>query len=444
MKTTTETPAPPRDPAVSLFTATSIVVANMIGTGVFTSLGFQVEKLPSSFAILALWTLGGLVALCGALSYAELAAALPRSGGEYHFLSRVFHPAVGFVAGWTSATVGFAAPVALASMAFGNYFHGLVPIPPLFSSLAIAWLVSLIHLRDLHLGSAFQNTWTILKIALILGFVTAGFFFGQRVPVSLLPAASDLRHVVSAPFAISLVYVMYSYSGWNASTYIAGEISHPQHNIPRSLFAATLLVTILYVALNATFLYTTPAAKLSGQLEVGLIAGQSIFGKLGSNIASGLICLGLVSSISSMAWIGPRVALTMGEDFRALGFFARRNSAGIPVVAVITQLAVTTLLLLTATFETVLIYIQLSLILCSFLTVTGVIVLRFTQPALPRPYRTFAYPFTPLLFIVVSLYMMFYIVVEHTRESLIGLGMMLLGLGLYVLAARHRPATHTS
>ncbi len=346
------------------------------------------------------------------------------------------------MAGWTSATVGFAAPVALAAMAFGNYFKGLSPISPIFSSLTIVWIISLFHLRDLKSGSAFQNVWTLLKILLLIGFIVAGFCFGRAQGVSFLPSSSDINHIVSAPFAISLVYVMYSYSGWNASTYISGEILEPQRNIPRSLFVGTLLVTILYVAINAAFLYTTPMAKLSGQLEVGLIAGNAVFGSIGTRVVAALICLGLVSSISSMAWIGPRVTMAMGEDFLGLSVFARKTRSGIPVVAISVQLAVTTLLLLTSTFEMVLIYIQLCLMLCSFLTVLGVIVLRFTQPELVRPYRTWGYPFTPLLFLSVSLFMMFYILKQHPLESTLGLGLMLLGVVVYfTVVSHHRRAT---
>jgi APA family basic amino acid/polyamine antiporter len=425
-----------RNGKVSLFTATAIVVANMIGTGVFTSLGFQVEKLPSPFTLVLLWFVGGIVALCGALCYAELAAAMPRSGGEYHFLSRIFHPAVGFLAGWTSATVGFAAPVALAAMAFGTYFKVIVPLSPLGTSLGIVWAVSFIHLRNLNLGSTFQNGWTVLKIALILGFIASGLLLGQRSGISFQPGFHDLQNTGSSAFAISLVYVMYSYSGWNASTYIASEIDDPQRNIPRSLLIGTFLVTGLYVALNAIFLFTTPLPLLSGRLEVGLIAGESIFGITGSRLVSGLICLGLISSISAMAWIGPRVAMVMGEDFGALRVFAVKTRSGIPAVAIAFQLAVTTLLLLTSTFESVLIYIQLSLIFCSFLTVLGVIVLRFGQPDLERPYRTWGYPITPLIFLIVSLFMMLYIFREHPLQSMVGLGMMCVGLLLYFAASK--------
>src|SRR5262245_25518455 len=218
---------------VSAVTATAIAVADMIGIGVFTSLGFQVRGIPSAFSLIMLWVVGGVTALCGALSYAELAAALPRSGGEYNFLSRIYHPAVGFLAGWISATVGFAAPVALAAMAFGTYFVGAFPdflasLPAatreLALGLALAWIVSLVHLTGLRQSSLFQNVSTAIKVLLIAGFIVAGFTFGTPQPVAFAPSAQDLGYIFSAPFAISLVFVMYSYSGCNAASYVLNEV----------------------------------------------------------------------------------------------------------------------------------------------------------------------------------------------------------------------------
>ncbi|MBV8747010.1 MAG: amino acid permease, partial [Xanthobacteraceae bacterium] len=188
----------PRDtnlpqPSVSTATATAIVIADMIGVGVFTSLGFQVKDLTSGFTLLLLWIVGGIAALCGALCYGELGAMFPRSSGEYNFLSRSFSPAFGFLAGWVSATVGFAAPIALAAMAFGEYFKAIIPgIPPVALGLAVTWLVALVHLRGIRDSSAFQNAWTILKIVLIIGFLIVGFIFGTAQPISFAPRASDL------------------------------------------------------------------------------------------------------------------------------------------------------------------------------------------------------------------------------------------------------------
>src|ERR1700719_362248 len=188
---------------VSVVVATAIVVADMVGVGVFTSLGFQVKDIPSGFAILALWTVGGIVALCGVFSYSELGAMFPRSSGEYNFLSRAFHPAFGFLAGWVSATVGFAAPVALAAMAFGEYGKSVLPsAPPLALAMGAVWLVSLVQLGGLKHSAKFQLISTVLKVVLIVAFLIAGFVIGTPQPLAFTPDVCDFAHVTSAPFAI--------------------------------------------------------------------------------------------------------------------------------------------------------------------------------------------------------------------------------------------------
>ena len=432
----------PRARTISLLTATCIVIANMVGTGIFTSLGFQVGDLPSGFAIMALWAIGGLCALCGALSYAELGAALPRSGGEYHFLREIYHPAVGFVAGWISATVGFAAPVAIAAIPFGTYLAGVVPgLNPLLLSLGVVWITTLFLLWDLRLGSGFQNTSTLLKVALILVIIAAGFFVQGTQPVSFLPVRADGALIVSTPFAISLYWVMYAYSGWNASTYIVGEVRHPTRTIPLSLGLGTLLVTGLYLGINAAFLRTTPIAEMFGKQEVGLIAGLHIFGEGGGKVMAVFIALGLVSAVSAMMWIGPRVTVAMGEDLGALGWLARRNRRGIPVRATLVQFAIVNLLILITTFQKVVNYVQFALMLSSTLTVLGLIVLRWRRPDLPRPYRTWGYPVTPLIFLGVSGWMLWHMLADPaTREpSLWGLATALLGLVVYYLSPSDKP-----
>jgi APA family basic amino acid/polyamine antiporter len=418
-----------------MLTATAIVVADMVGVGVFTSLGFQVQGIPSGFSLLLLWVVGGAVALCGVFSYAELSAMFPRSSGEYNFLRQAYHPALGVMAGWLSATVGFAAPVALAAMAFGEYGKAIVPdAPPVWLGVCVVWIVSLVGLLGIHHSSRFQMVWTILKVALILAFLVAGFALGKPQPISFAPSSADLSHVISASFAISLVFVMYSYSGWNAATYIVGEMHDPQRSLPRSLLVGTSIVIVLYVALNALFLYSTPIDRLAGQLDVAVVAGKHIFGDLGGRIVGALICLGLVSSISAMMWIGPRVTSTMGEDISMLRIFARRSASGVPTAAILLQLAVATLMLLTQSFEAVLEFIQVSLLSCSFLTVLGVIKLRITRPDLPRPYRAWGYPVTPLVFLSVTAFMMYYLLRERPVQSLIGVLMMASGLALYYLS----------
>jgi APA family basic amino acid/polyamine antiporter len=426
-------PARAAGSSVSLVVATAVVVADMVGVGIFTSLGFQVKDIPSGFSLLWLWIVGGIVALCGVFSYSELGAMFPRSSGEYNFLSRAFHPAFGFAAGWTSATVGFAAPVALAAMAFGDYAIAVFPqASPLLLGLAVIWLTTVVQLGGVKPSSTFQMVWTVIKIVLIVAFLVAGFAIGTPQPISFAPTAADLRHVISAPFAISLVFVMYAYAGWNAATYIIGEMHEPRRNLPRALLIGTLIVIALYVAVNAVFLYSTPMDKLSGQLDVARVVGNHIFGETGGRAVAALISLGLVSSISAMMWIGPRVTMTMGEDIPALRFFARTSARGAPVAAIWFQLAVATVLLYMQSFEAVLDFVQFSLLCCSLFTVLGVIKLRGTHPLLPRPYRTWGYPVTPFIFIVVTLFMMYYLLTERPFESLMSL--LILGTGVVLYA----------
>lgn len=431
-------------PSVSLVVATAIVVADMIGVGVFTSLGFQVKEIPSGFSILLLWTVGGLVALCGAFSYGELGAMFPRSSGEYNFLSRAYHSAFGFLAGWISATVGFAAPVALAAMAFGEYARAVFrAVSPMALAVGLVLLVSIVQLAGVKHSSTFQLISTALKLVLIAAFLVAGFFAGAPQPVSFAPDLAGLAHVVSAPFAIGLVFVMYSFSGWNAATYITGEMRDAGQNLPRALLVGTLIVMVLYIALNAVFLRTAPMDKLAGQLDVASISGRYIFGEIGGRVVAAMICVGLVSSISAMMWIGPRVTMIMGEDVPALRIFARRSPSGAPVFAILLQLAVACLMLFTRSFEAVLDFIQFALLFSSFFAVLGVIKLRITRPDLPRPYRAWGYPITPLAFLLVTGFMMYYLLAEHPLQALLGIAMMMSGLLIYAVV-RKRTASVTA
>jgi len=267
-----------------------------------------------------------------------------------------------------------------------------------------------------------------------VAFLAAGLAFGVRQPISFAPTALDLTLMGGAPFAISLVFVMYSYSGWNAATYIIGEIKDPHRALPRALVMGTAIVALLYVTLNAAFLITTPIDKMSGQLDVAQIAGTHIFGAWGGHIVGGLICFGLVSSISAMMWIGPRVTMTMGEDVGMLRIFSRKSKNDVPTTAILFQLIVASLLLLTQSFEAVLDFIQFSLALCSFLTVLGMVKLRYTHPALPRSYRAWGYPLTPIIFLSVNAFILYYLVTNRPIQSLAGFVMMLIGLAIYRFA----------
>ena len=422
---------------ISLLTAVSVVVANMVGTGIFTSLGFQVVSLSSGFVLLVLWVVGGVCAFCGALAYAELGAALPRSGGEYALLTRIISPPAGFLAGWVSMIAGFPAAVALSALAFGRYLHGLSPsVPPLATGIVMLLAVTAVHWSGLRLGSRFQVTTTMINIATIVVIVTAGLFVPWHGTVSFTPTRDDLGTLFGAPFAISLVFVMFTYSGWNAATYISGEVAEPERNVPRAVATGTGIVFMLYLALNAFFLLSTPREAMKGQVEVALVAARTAFGPVGGSAMGLVIAVLLVSSVSSMVWAGTRVTVAVGEDFPRLAFFSRRSEGGSPRPAIALQTLVTLLMMATGTFESVLIFLQFTLLLSSFVTVMGVYILRWREPDLPRPYRAWGYPVTPAVFMACSLWMMVFVALQRPTESILGILSLLAGLLAYFAAGR--------
>ncbi|OON65303.1 APC family permease [Hymenobacter sp. CRA2] len=429
---------------IGFYTGVAIVVANMVGTGVFTSLGFQVLGIRSGFALLMLWLVGGIIALCGALCYGELAAALPRSGGEYHYLSRIYHPAVGFLSGWVSATVGFAAPTALAAIAMGRYAASVWPeVHANGLSLAVVVVITAVHLISSRAGSCFQVVVTFLKMALLALFIGAGLL-AEPQPLSFAPTAADWQQLLTPSFAVSLIYVSYAYSGWNAAVYVASEVKQPQRNLPRILLTGTLLVALLYVVLNYVFLRTTPLDTLAGQVEIGFLAANQIFGvAVGQFMGAGIAIL-LVSTVSSMVFAGPRIIQTMGEDLPALRWLGHRSRQGLPIRATLFQALLTVLFIISSTFEGVLTYAGFVLNLFTFLTVLGLFVLRIRQPELPRPYRAWGYPVTPLVFLALSGWTLIFLLRDKPIESLLGLGTVLIGLVIYAIiyaAGLLRPAS---
>lgn len=420
--------------SVGLFTAISIAVANMVGTGVFTSLGYQVVDIKSTFALIMLWIVGGIVALCGALSYGELGAALPRSGGEYHLLSEIYHPSLGFLSGWVSLTAGFAAPTAIAAIALGEYTHAVYPAVPVTHAGALAVvLITAVHGSSIRWGNYLQNISTGIKVAVVLLFIVLGFTASNHQPISLVPTVSDWQILVSPFFAVALVYVSYAYTGWNAAVYIVGEIKKPQKNLPWALFIATIMVTVLYAVLNYVFLLLVPIPELAGKVEVGFVAAEHMLGPAAADVLSILISVLMISTISAMVFIGGRIAQVIGEDYHVLGKLGERNKKYIPVNALLFQSSITLLFLYTSSFEQVMVYATFLMIGMSSLTVAGVYVLRWRRPDMERPYKTWGYPVTPALFLLANTFIMGYVVVERPFESLVGLGIMLVGIVLYML-----------
>jgi len=419
---------------LGLVTAILLVVASMVGTGVFTTTGFLVRDVHSLPAVLAAWLVGGLFALCGALSYAELVAALPRNGGEYQLLGRVFHPAVGFVAGWISLVVGFSAPIAASALACGSYAQAVVPrLHATVVALVLVTALSLLHAAHVTVGSGVQNAFALAKVALIVAFVLGGVTLVFPGHLSGDGARPALEAMLSPAFAVGLVFISFAYSGWNGAAYLAGEVRDPARTLPLALVGGTALVTLLYLGLNAVFLAATPAADLAGVVEVGHVAALRIFGADTGVLFSAGIALLLVSSVSAMIMAGPRVYQAMGEDHPRLGFLARRTSHGGPAAAVALQGVVAVVMVLTATFETLLAYIGFTLALSAGLTVVGVMVLRRREPELDRPCRTWGYPVTPLGFVALCLWMSAHALWQRPVAALAGLATIASGWVLYAL-----------
>jgi APA family basic amino acid/polyamine antiporter len=425
---------------LGLTTAVLLVVADMVGSGVFTTSGVLLEELGSPFSVLAAWLAGGFLALCGALTYGELTAALPENGGEYHLLGRIYHPAVGFTAGVISLAVGFSAPVALTSLAFGDYLAALVPgIPPVGAAAALVVLLSLLHALHVGAGGGVQNLFAAAKVVLILAFIGAGLALGD--PVRLATGArSTLEALPSPAFAVGLILVFFAYSGWNGAAYLAGEVRDPGRTLPRALGLGTAIVIVLYLGLNAVFFMAVPASVLAGEVEVGHLAAVHLFGAEAGAIFSGAIALALISAVSAMIMAGPRVYEAMGRDCPRLAFLRRRSRRRGPVVSIALQGALSLIMIATSSFGALLAYVGFTLSICAALTVLGAVKLRLSEPRLRRPYRIWAYPVTPILFVVLAVWMVVHSLVERPAAALAGGGTIALGLVLYLLLGRRSRA----
>jgi APA family basic amino acid/polyamine antiporter len=415
-------------------TAVAIVIANMIGTGVFTSLGFQVLGIESGFAILALWIVGGILALCGALTYGEIGSAFPQSGGEYNYLSKLYHPAIGFASGWVSVSVGFAAPIAAAAVALGQYVNKIYPsVNSTMLALIVIAVITTIHSFNLKAGGLFQRVFTIVKIVCIVMFVGFGLFHVPSHTVDYSADPKAWKDIFSSAFAVSLIYVTYAYSGWNAATYISGEIDNAKKNLPRALFVGTFIVMIIYTVLNFVFLYSVPIPELKGVLEVGYLSANKIFGVQAGQFMSLVIALLLVSTISAMVLAGPRVMQSMGRDIKGLRFFATANKNNVPYVAIIFQSVIAIVLVVTSSFQSLITYVGFTLNLFTFLTVFGIFILRYKFRDVETSYKTFLYPVTPILFLCIIGYILYHIIMDKPVESLWGLGTVLIGLLIYFI-----------
>ncbi len=438
---------------IGLPSALALVIANMVGSGVFTTTGFIMKELNSGPALLVCWLIGGAFALAGALCYGELGARFPRAGGEYVYLYQTFGPLPAFLSGWISLIVGFSAPIAAAAIAFSAYLLGGDTVPwftlelggvqflclspsSLLACGAVA-VLSLVHCHSVRLGKRVQNLLTLFKLLLIMGFIMAGFWIGR----------GDMTHLIHAPantatsakgFAVALIFVSFAYSGWNAAAYLGSEIQRPARNLPLALILGTTIVTILYLLLNLVYLYALPPEQMRGVLEVGAVAAAALFGEEAGALFGVAVAFGLLSVMSAMIMAGPRVYFAMARDRQFFHSLARIHDVRkTPSRAILFQGAVAIVMILMAAFDQLLIYMGFTLSLSAMLTVAGLLRLRRSFDS-GGTYRCPGYPLTPIFFIAGNIWIIFYSVTSRPLAVLFGILTILIGVVLYKIIWHRR------
>lgn len=426
---------------VGLFTCVFLVAATMVGNGIYTSLGMQLTSISTGFSILVLWALGGVCALCGALSYAELSSQMPHSGGEYYYFTKIYHPAIGTMAGIITQVAGCMGPIALASMAFGKYFQAMFPsVNPMISSLLLVTVVTGMHLIDLGVSAAFQDITTGLKFFLIAIICYLGFRYASVPLKTLLPSSLAFKELFQPTSGVTLLFCYYAYSGWNAATYIADDVTTSQRTVGRSLIIGSLLVIVVYLTMNAVFLVAAPFNELRGVLDVGRVVATHLLGQEGGRMMSALIAIGLIASISAMTWTGPRIMQTMGKNLFALRWFKHTSSKNMPLRAILFQYGVVIVLLLTSSFKVILVSTQFALIVCELLGVLSVVVLRQRRRTIKDSsvsqeayFRSPFYPLPQAFFTIVSVMALLYTLVTNSFEALLGIILIFSALAAYPL-----------
>jgi APA family basic amino acid/polyamine antiporter len=398
----------------------------MIGSGVFSTSGFLLTDLGSPWLVLAAWAVGGIQAMLGALCYGSLARRIPESGGEYAFLSRTLHPAAGYIAGWLSLLVGFSAPLAAMAYAFGRYAQPwLAGVPPALTGTLLILIFAAVHGTEVRRGALVQNWAVFVKILLIIGFVTLAIC-KIKPPLNEPSAPFPI-----AAFGVSLIWISFSYSGWNAAVYITGEVHDPKRNLPKSLILGTGLVTFLYLALNAVFVFAAPVKDLAGQVEIGRIAARAIGGPVLEGAVAGLIAIVLMSSVSSLVMSGPRVYSKMAADGYLPAWLNPKD--GPPRKSIALQTVIALLLLWTASFEALLTYIGFTLSISTAATVSALLLLRQREG---RSLAVPGYPVVPWLFLAGVVTMTAFTVVQRPTQSLFGFATILAGLMAWFFSGR--------
>lgn len=443
LASTAEVSAPAALPRrMNLSTTTGVVIANMIGTGIFTTTGLMLGMLESGWMVLACWLVGGMIALAGALSYAELATMMPRAGGEYIYLREVYGPLPAFLSGWTSFFVGFSAPVAASAVAFATYLSSAGLLPASWgaqkaASVSVVLVLTAIHYAGLRLGARVQNVLTGLNLTLLVALILSGFA-AERANWQVFAAGSAFWVTGNwGQMATALLFVMFAYSGWNAASYLSEEVERPEKTLPRSLLYGTAVVVVLYLLLNVFLFAAAPQEKLRNAVAVGEVAVQELFGAGAGRWLAVAVCVALVSAMSAFMMIGPRVYYAMARDRLFFPFAARVHPKyETPSFSIVAQGICAALMALTGTFGDLLTYIGFALGIFPWMTVLGVILLRRREPARARPYRVWAYPLLPCFYLALMGWVMVMSLLTNPKPPLIAMATVAAGIPAYLVFAR--------
>ena len=436
---------------LGLFPSTNIVIANMIGAGIFTTSGLLMSDLGNPLLMLALWVVGGIIALCGALAYGELGAAIPDAGGEYAFLSKLYHPLLGFLSGWTSFIVGFSAPIAASAIGFSEYFIRAYPQLSLWGnpaivkkilSICVILLFTGIHMRGIEFGARVQNVLTVSKVMLIACLILGGLLLGSG-NVHHFTQGSTFSFSFGGwkTLGLSLMWIMFAYSGWNASTYIGSEIQNPTKNLPRSLVLGTGVVMLLYICINIVFVYAVPPEEMKGVISIGGLAMGKLFGPSVETIFSLLISFALFSSLSAFIILGPRVYYSMAKDrlfFKGLAHVHPRFK--VPTRSIALQGAISSVMVLLGTFDQLLTVMGFALGIFPLFAVTGV----FRLKSSGRTSRmSSGYPWAPVVYLATGVCILFLAFFQRPTESSIAILSVLMGVPVYIYFTRKYIAANT-
>jgi APA family basic amino acid/polyamine antiporter len=439
---------------LGLATAILVVVASMIGTGIFITTGTVLDMARNSSTVLLLWFSGGIVAVTGCLCYAELATMWPHVGGEYLYLKNSFGFLPSFLTGWISLVVGFSASVAISAITFVEYLNQFMknfmdlngfsfsfldgPWTQKFIAAFIILIFGGIHIHGVKLGSRIQNVLTLLKLVIVVSLIALGFTFADWSKIERLtqvyPAPPSAEVSGIPGMGLVLLIIMFSYSGWNGASYITGELKDPHKFLPRALFFGTLLTMVLYLALNVVFLISAPGEEIMGKEAVGVIATKNLFGPHVSIFFTLAIALILLSSISVEMMIGPRVYYAMARDRMIFGMLSRIHPTfRTPSISVLIQILLAVLYVFIGSAKFLMEYMGFALGIFPILTVIGLVYMRIKHPDIPRPFRVPLYPLTPLVFIFLSTGMMVTGFMTWTATSQFALFVLFLGVAVFYI-----------